>query len=95
MYSEHAGHTAAILASVERVFDGLDDQRRLSQHMSSARGKWVGEKWTRSWTSDEVARWDRTSCCVVAYEELGEGGRAATAHHWSLSDGIRPRGRRR
>lgn len=34
MYSEHAEYTAVIPASVERVFDWLDDQKRLSRHMS-------------------------------------------------------------
>jgi hypothetical protein len=34
MFSEHAEYTAVVLASVERVFDRLDDQTRLSKHMS-------------------------------------------------------------
>jgi hypothetical protein len=34
MYSEHAEYTAVIPASVEKVFNWLDDQTRLSQHMS-------------------------------------------------------------
>jgi len=34
MFSEHAEYTAVVHASVERVFDRLDDQTRLSKHMS-------------------------------------------------------------
>ena len=34
MYSRHAEYTAVIPATVEKVFDWLDDQTRLSQHMS-------------------------------------------------------------
>ena len=34
MFSEHAEYTAVVRASVERVFDRLDDQTRLSKHMS-------------------------------------------------------------
>jgi hypothetical protein len=34
MYSEHAEYSAVIQAPVEKVFDWLDDQARLSQHMS-------------------------------------------------------------
>jgi hypothetical protein len=34
MYAEHAEYTAVISASVEQVFNWLDDQTRLSQHMS-------------------------------------------------------------
>jgi len=34
MYSQHAEHRAIINASVERIFDRLDDQTRLSEHMS-------------------------------------------------------------
>jgi hypothetical protein len=33
-YSEHAEHTAIVHASVEQVFNWLDDQTRLAQHMS-------------------------------------------------------------
>ena len=34
MYSRHEEHRATINASAERVFDQLDDQTRLSEHMS-------------------------------------------------------------
>jgi hypothetical protein len=34
MYSDHAEYSAIVQAPVERVFDWLDDQTRLSQHMS-------------------------------------------------------------
>jgi hypothetical protein len=34
MYSRHEEHSAAINASAERVFDLLDDQTRLTEHMS-------------------------------------------------------------
>jgi len=34
MYSEHAEYSAVVQAPVEKVFDWLDDQTRLSQHMS-------------------------------------------------------------
>ena len=34
MYSRHEEHSAAINASTERVFDLLDDQTRLTEHMS-------------------------------------------------------------
>ena len=34
MYSEHAEYTSVISASAEQVFNWLDDQTRLSQHMS-------------------------------------------------------------
>ena len=34
MYSRHAEHSEPINASAERVFDHLDDQTRLSAHMS-------------------------------------------------------------
>ena len=34
MYSRHEEHSAIINASAERVFDRLDDQTRLSEHMS-------------------------------------------------------------
>jgi len=34
MYSRHEEHSAPINASAERVFDQLDDQTRLTEHMS-------------------------------------------------------------
>ena len=34
MYSRHAEHSAQINATAERVFDQLDDQTRLTEHMS-------------------------------------------------------------
>ena len=34
MYSRHEEHSAPINASVERVFEQLDDQTRLTEHMS-------------------------------------------------------------
>ena len=34
MYSRHEEHSETINASTERVFDKLDDQTRLSAHMS-------------------------------------------------------------
>lgn len=34
MYSEHAEYSALVQAPAERVFDWLDDQTRLSKHMS-------------------------------------------------------------
>jgi hypothetical protein len=34
MYSQHAEYTAVIPATIDKVFSWLDDQTRLSQHMS-------------------------------------------------------------
>ena len=46
-YSEHAEFTAVVHAPVERVFDWLDDQTRLAQHMSK-------RSWKMGWGKMEV-----------------------------------------
>ena len=48
VYSEHAEYTAIVQAPVERVFDWLDDQTRLAQHMSK-------RSWKMGWGKMEVA----------------------------------------
>jgi hypothetical protein len=42
MYSRHEEHSAIINASAERVFYRLDDQTRLSEHMSKRSWKMGG-----------------------------------------------------
>jgi len=46
-YSEHAEFTAIVQAPVERVFEWLDDQTRLAQHMSK-------RSWKMGWGKMEV-----------------------------------------
>ena len=47
MYSRHEEHSAPINASAERVFDQLDDQTRLSEHMSK-------RSWKMGWGKMET-----------------------------------------
>ncbi len=47
MYSQHEEHSATITASVEQVFDQLDDQTRLSAHMSK-------RSWRMGWGKMET-----------------------------------------
>ena len=46
-YSNHAEYTAIVQAPVERIFGWLDDQTRLSQHMSK-------RSWKMGWGKMEV-----------------------------------------
>ena len=39
MYNRHEEHSAPIKTSAERVFEQLDDQTRLTEHMSKRSGK--------------------------------------------------------
>ena len=47
MYSRHEEHSAPINASAERVFDQLDDQTRLTEHMSK-------RSWKMGWGKMET-----------------------------------------
>ena len=47
MYSRHEEHSAPINASAERVFDQLDDQTRLAEHMSK-------RSWKMGWGKMET-----------------------------------------
>ena len=60
MYTEHAEHSAVIQAPAERVFDWLDDQTRLSQHMSK-------RSWKMGWGKMETALDERRGRAVGSH----------------------------
>jgi len=60
MYSEHAEYTAVIPASVEQVFNWLDDQMRLSQHMRK-------RSWKMGWGKMDTALDERRGRAVGSH----------------------------
>lgn len=60
MYSRHEEHSAPINASVERVFDQLDDQTRLTEHMSK-------RSWKMGWGKMETVLDAQQGCSVGSH----------------------------
>jgi len=60
MYSRHAEYSAVIPAPIEKVFAWLDDQTRLSQHMSK-------RSWKMGWGKMDTALDDRRGRAVGSH----------------------------